>query len=104
MLTTMWNTHTLSSSSNILREGNRPLMMYTLPELYGYENQLCPVDSYEVLLCEEETTPKPEHPCDETVKELCYDIMEEAGDAMPEDADCARELYLSLREAILSQL
>lgn len=79
-------------------------MMYTLPELYGYENQLCPVDSHEVLLCEEETTPKPEHPCDETVKELCYDIMEEAGDAMPEDADCARELYLSLREAILSQL
>ena len=64
MLTTMWNTHTLSSSSNILREGNRPLMMYTLPELYGFENQLCSVDAHEVQLCEEEKTPKPDHPCE----------------------------------------
>ena len=79
-------------------------MMYTLPELYGFENQLCSVDAHEVQLCEEEKTPKPDHPCDETVKEICYDIMEETGDVMPEDAVRARELYLSLREAILSQL
>ncbi len=100
----MWNTHTISSSVNRLREGNRPLMMYTLPELFGCENQLCPVNTHEVNLCEEETTPKPEHPCDDTVKELCFDIMEETGDVMPDNAFSAKELYLSLRDAILEQL
>lgn len=104
MLAAMWNTHTLSSRSSILHEGNRPLMLYTLPELYGYENQLCTVNAHEVLLCEEETTPRPEHPCDETVKELCYDIMNETSNIMPEDAGSAKDLYLSLRTAILSQL
>uniref|UniRef100_A0A8W8K035 Integrase core domain-containing protein n=1 Tax=Magallana gigas TaxID=29159 RepID=A0A8W8K035_MAGGI len=103
-LAAMWNTHTISSSVNRLREGNRPLMMYTLPELFGCENQLCPVNTHEVNLCEEETTPKPEHPCDDTVKELCFDIMEETGDVMPDNAFSAKELYLSLRDAILEQL
>ena len=35
----------------------------------------------------------------EIMKEICYDIMEETGDVMPDDAVRARELYLSLREA-----
>ena len=48
--------------------------------------------------------PKPDHPCDETMKEICYDIMEETGDNIPDDAVRGRELYLSLREAIISQL
>ena len=75
MLTTMWNTYTLSSSSSIPWEGNRPLMLYTLPELYGFENQFCSDDAHEVVPCEEETTPKQYHPCDETVMIISNYIM-----------------------------
>ena len=32
-------------------------MLFTLPELYGFENKLCYVDAHEVVPCEEEATP-----------------------------------------------
>ena len=86
------------------RGGNRPFMMYNLPELYDVENRLCGVDEMEVQLCAEETLPKEDIPCDATVKELSFLIMEEESLQPPEDAAGAKELYRRLRSSIISQL
>ena len=86
------------------RGGNRPFMMYNLPELYDVENRLCDVDEMEVQLCAEETLPKEDISCDTNVKELCFLKMEEESLQLPEDATGAEELYRRLRSSIISQL
>ena len=59
-----------------MRGGNRPIMLYNLPELYNKEHCLCYVDEREIDVCAEETTPKLDIPCDETVRDLCMLLME----------------------------
>lgn len=66
-------------------------MMYTLPEMYGAEDNLKTVDMDELALCKEECTPKSQYPCDETVSQ-----PEKGWDA-PRDAFSAAELYTLLR-------
>ena len=78
--------------------------LYTLPSLYGFEIQLYLLMHMKFCCVKKRQPPKPDHQCDETMKEICYDIMEETGDNMPDDAVRGRELYSSLREAITSQL
>ncbi len=75
-------------------------MMYCLPELFNMENRLCAVHPEEVSFCEEETVPKQEIPCDDTVRELCCAIMEDSGLEMPTDASEGLELYKILRREI----
>jgi hypothetical protein len=99
----MWNTHKMASKTESSR-GRRPLMMYTIPELYNADDCLCAVDEDEIDMCAEETIPKSALPCDETVKELCYLIMEEDCIDKPDDVFEARDLYLYLRRVILSEL
>ena len=43
--------------------------------MYGFENQFCCDEAHEVVPCEEETTPKQYHPCDETVMIISSYIM-----------------------------
>ena len=86
------------------RGGDRPLMMYTLPELYNAEDRLCHVPHEDIAVCEEETLPKANIPCDETVKELCTILMTENNLKLPTDAKEAVELYKQLRDNILSIL
>ena len=87
-----------------MRGGNRPIMLYNLPELYNKEHCLCYVDEREIDDCAEETTPKLDIPCDETVRDLCMLLLEEDGYGIPEDAGDARNLYMHLRNSILDQL
>ncbi|KAJ8303145.1 hypothetical protein KUTeg_019541 [Tegillarca granosa] len=99
----IWNTHAMSGGLNI-RGGNRPIMLYTLPELYDKQQCLCNVDEREIEICAEETTPKQYYPCDETVRDLCLLLMEENEFEFPKDAENAKKLYIRLRELILSLL
>ncbi|KAL5007351.1 hypothetical protein ScPMuIL_016157 [Solemya velum] len=103
-LAATWNTHGIASKTNLTRGGNRPLMMYTLPELYNVDDRLCPVDKDEIEVCSEETLPKVGLPCDETVKSLCKIIMEESRLQTPDTIQEEIQLYLHLRGNILSQL
>ncbi|XP_067660094.1 uncharacterized protein [Haliotis asinina] len=99
-LQTTWNSHSISSKTNAIRQGNRPVMMYSLPELFDKEDCLCAVDVEEVYMCSEETLPKNERMCDETVKELCSILMEEQGLDYPDNVDDAVHLYKCLRREI----
>lgn len=77
--------------------GGRPILMYTLSEMYGAEDNLKTVDMEELALCKEECTPKSQYPCDETVFDLCCLLMQEKGWDTPRDAFSAAELYTLLR-------
>lgn len=99
----VWNTHTISGGKG-MHGGNRPIMLYTLPELYNKQRCLCYANEAEVDACSEETTPKADFSCDETVRDLCLLIMEEDGYAFPKDCEDARKLYTHLREKNLSSL
>ena len=65
---------------------------------------LCHVDENEILLCEEETTPRQHIPCDITVWELCNIIIDESGLRKPLDSKEAKELYIQLRDTIRTNL
>ena len=45
ILVECWNTHTISGGSG-MRGGNRPIMLYNLPELYNKEHCLCYVGEW----------------------------------------------------------
>lgn len=79
-------------------------MMYTLPELYNVEDRLCFVDENEIVMCEEETVKKVDFPCDETVKKLCYLLLEENDLYFPTDANEAVFIYQELRRQIRALL
>lgn len=99
-LAATWNTHSIASKNNAIRGGNRPLMMYTLPELYNVDDRLCPVDEDEIVMCEEESVGKPDFPCDKTIKELCLLLLEENNLDFPRDAKEAKFVYKELRRKI----
>ncbi|XP_077862696.1 uncharacterized protein LOC144344733 [Saccoglossus kowalevskii] len=95
----IWNSHRIRSSRNQTAPSGRPLMMYSVPELYETSHQIRDVDVEEICVCEGECTPKSEYPCDETIFELSCIIMEENGWFKPSDPFAAAQLYTSLRGA-----
>lgn len=84
-------------------------MMYTLPDMYGAEDNLKTIhsiqdnsiDMEELALCKDESTPKSQYPCDDTVFDLCCLLMQEKGWDTPRDAFSTAELYTLLRTEIL---
>ncbi|KAK3088617.1 hypothetical protein FSP39_021324 [Pinctada imbricata] len=99
----IWNTHRLQSNDNRVGGGKRPILLYSLPHLYGLNNHICQVEETEVDICAEETTPKPS--CgDNTASELCEILMEKYHMSEPTSATEAKELYMRLRQMIRSEL
>ncbi|KAK0153303.1 hypothetical protein N1851_005037 [Merluccius polli] len=96
-----WNSHKLTAKAGQGVTGGRPILMYTIPQIYGGEDHLKTIDMEELALCKEDCTPKRQYPCDETVFELCCLLMQENGWDAPRDAFSAAELYTSLRTEIL---
>lgn len=100
-----WNTHQIRPRPAHGMHGGRPILMFSMPQLYGAgEDKLQPVLPEEVAVCKEECTPKGQYPCDETVFELCILLMDENGWDAPLDAYAAAELYSLLRNEILENL
>ncbi|KAJ8284258.1 hypothetical protein COCON_G00031080 [Conger conger] len=99
-----WNTHKIRARPGQDVHGGRPVIMYTVPQVYGAEDKLKTVDLEEVVVCKDECTPKSQLPCDETVFELCVLLMQENGWDAPTDAFDAAELYTSLRTVILQNI
>ncbi|KAJ8299484.1 hypothetical protein KUTeg_023544, partial [Tegillarca granosa] len=68
----IWNTHVLQSKNAVTGGGWRPILMYTLPQLYSAEDHICPANENEVTICEEQTLPKTLTCADETVFSVVY--------------------------------
>lgn len=82
----------------------RPVMMFNVPETYGTQDYLVPVDDDKVKMCEDHCTFKSELPCDEDIFEMCCILMEESGLSLPHDPDEAVSLYKTLRRNLLQAL
>ncbi|XP_061165752.1 uncharacterized protein LOC133174684 [Saccostrea echinata] len=98
-----WNTHTLQSKQNYGTERQRPILLYTMPELYNAEERLCRVEDNEIDICEEETVYRTIL-CDETIACLCEMIRRENNLQKPSYADEAKDLYKRLRRLIRFEL
>ncbi|MGH0135050.1 UNVERIFIED_CONTAM: hypothetical protein FKN15_056488 [Acipenser sinensis] len=96
----IWNTHPIRAQRNRTTPHGRPLIMYTLPHLYGVADHLCPSSRDDILNCEEECLTRRNYPCDKTVFELCSLLMVERGLDPPGDIDQATHLYRTSKEEI----
>ncbi|XP_063076248.1 uncharacterized protein LOC134466278 isoform X1 [Engraulis encrasicolus] len=100
----LWNTHVVRKSRNAVAPSGRPILMYTLPHLFGGQDYLKQVPQEAVEACKEECQQRGPCPCDETVFDMCCLIMAENFLHSPTTADEAIELYLFLRACILKDL
>ncbi|MGH0118844.1 UNVERIFIED_CONTAM: hypothetical protein FKN15_056231 [Acipenser sinensis] len=100
----IWNTHPIRAQRNRTTPHGRPLIMYTLPHLYGVADHFCPSSRDEILNCKEECLTRRNYPCDKTVFELCSLLMVERGLDPPGDIDQATHLYRTLKEEIWNLL
>lgn len=74
-----WITHQIRPWPAHGRLAGCPNLIFSMPQLYTAEDKLQPVLEQEKAVCKEECTPKGQHPCDETVLELCILLMDENG-------------------------
>ena len=100
MLTEMWNDHYIRKTTNEQAFYGRPSLMFESPQLYNTRSYLCEIDRDVIDACKESDlcTLKKECPCqDESVFDLCVELMEEKNLDPPQSASDSLELYLSLR-------
>ncbi|RXM97087.1 Sodium/potassium/calcium exchanger 3 [Acipenser ruthenus] len=96
----IWNTHRIRAQRNSTAPQGRPLMMYTVPHLYGAEDHLCPCTMENIVNCEEECRTRRNYSCDKTVFELCCLLMDEHTLDPPDNTEQATDLYITLRQEI----
>ena len=97
-----WNGHRIVTRDKDV-VGGRPVLLYTVPELYATENFGRPVDvrdSHDIL--EECVTQN--LPCDEDVFNICVLYMEENRLQIPADPYQTVDLYINLRDHLLADL
>ena len=100
-----WNTHRKRPDRKHNQPGGRPVLLYTLPELSGYEDKMMPVDMRDVAECERESLRKGENPCsDPYIFNLTCILMEENGLDCPGTGYEAASLYMRLRRIIRNHL
>ncbi|XP_036066803.1 uncharacterized protein LOC118598288 [Oryzias melastigma] len=100
----VWNSHIIRPSKNDRVPSGRPKVMYMFPELYSTNDCVSPVDDADVQLCHANCTFRPTVPCDTDIYDLCNILMAESDLQLPNDAHQALNLYLHLRNVIISFL
>lgn len=100
----VWNSHIIRPSKNDRVPSGRPKVMYMFPELYSTNDCISPVDDADVQLCHANCTFRPTVPCDTDIYDLCNILMAESDLQLPNDAHQALNLYLHLRNVIISFL
>lgn len=76
-----------------------------MPDLYGVEDYLAPIPRNEIESAEEECVfLNTQLPCDRDVHELCKILLTEDGLSLPSDPYDIVDVYIHLREKILSSI
>ncbi|XP_051530514.1 uncharacterized protein LOC127427138 [Myxocyprinus asiaticus] len=100
----VWDAHVIRPSKIDRVPSGRPNIMYLFPELYRAENYLLLVESGDLQLCKTECTFQSSIPCDSDVYDICNTVMAETHFDLPNDSYQAIDLYLHLRNEILTSL
>ena len=99
-MTDVWDSHIIRPSRNQNVPSGRPNVMFSVPELYGTENYMVPVEDDEIEVCSENAVFRGAMSCDEDVYNMCILIMTEQNLTLGNDAYEALDLYLHLRGRI----
>ncbi|KAB0799540.1 hypothetical protein PPYR_07420 [Photinus pyralis] len=98
-----WNTHRIAASRNSISPKGRPIVLFELPQAYYTQTYICQVTHHDLNICKQESSFL-YLPCDVHVYQLCKLIMREKNLREPSDSYEAVNLYLTLREEIMSQI
>lgn len=97
-VTRMWNRHIIRPVRNSAVPSGRPLMMYTVPALWGATDKLSTYSEDDIDVCNSMATFRGSKPCDEDVYDACISIMRRDGLAVNfSDTTALVLLYLHLR-------
>ncbi|KAK3600335.1 hypothetical protein CHS0354_020001 [Potamilus streckersoni] len=99
----VWNTHIIRANRNNTPSG-RPLILHLLPDMENVEDHLCDVSEEEIDVCRMECSEETIYHCEEELFELCCLHMEENNWTLPKAITEAIDLYLRLRNWLLTQL
>lgn len=84
--------------------GGLPVMMYTLPQLFGAREYLKEASQQKIQACREECRERGPYPCDNTVFDICCLAMAENSLHPPTSPEEAIDLYMFLRAYIRTQI
>lgn len=96
----VWNAHIVRPSKNLNVPSGKPNVMYALPELYGTQDYLSPVQVEDIQVCKNRCVSRQAVPCDADCYELCNILMTEFQLSIPSEPYDALNLYMFLRENI----
>ena len=82
----------------------KPVVLYTIPELYATNDYMNPVGQADIDICRMECIFRNGFPCDEEVFELAVIYMAECDLEQPTNAREALDLYLALRTCLVRDL
>ena len=99
----VWNTHLIRRTKNQNVPNGRPIVLHSLPALFGTEDQLQNIRPEYVDACKEEITERI-YPCDEDIYHLCQLYMNENNLHLDEDPYICCDLYITLRNILLQDL
>jgi len=95
----VWDSHTIRPTRNRRVPGGRPVVMYSVPEIYGTRDYRVNVQSDEIAACKSECV-YAASVCDPLVEEICIVLMNEHDWSLPVDYIEAVTLYHNLRGAL----
>lgn len=100
----VWDSHLIRPSRNYRVPHGRPNIMYSVPGLYVTRDYKCLVPPVDIERQAEECVFRENIPCDSDIYEVCHDIMTERGLVLPNTPEECIDLYLVLRDALMTLL
>ena len=96
----VWNSHKLQTQRNQTGPTGRPMIMYTMPQMYNTRNYEQQVDADDLGHCRDRCTFRRSTTCDQAVYTLCEFLIADYVIELPVNAEEGCELYLFLRKEV----
>ncbi|KAK6297500.1 hypothetical protein J4Q44_G00320830 [Coregonus suidteri] len=100
----LWNTHRIHPCRYVVAPHGRPLLMDSLPQLYGTRDHLKGLSQQQIQACREEGLQRGPYPCHETVFYISCFAMAENNLPPHTTPNEAIKLYVFLRAYMLAHL
>jgi hypothetical protein len=100
-----WHAHRIRPTKNQNVPNGKPFLMYAMPQLFGSQDYVCKVPA-DKLLVAEQTCGTHVSTCDETVKDLCDNILSDIGFSVSplQSTDNLYDVYVFLWNTIREYL
>ncbi|XP_041364959.1 uncharacterized protein LOC121380210 [Gigantopelta aegis] len=103
-IVTVWNSHRIRPSKNENVPHGRPMVLYSMPEVFSVRNYMRAVNQTDVDICRTDCLFRDEFTCDQEMFELLLMYMLQYGLEPPTNAQEGVDLYLTLKPLVLRDL